>query len=78
MTCRDFNEEELKEACEGMERDEKDRIDDKGEIHFEDRLLLKQRGNEIAMLCDRDFNAIAEVRLMYPHATTNRILKKIE
>jgi cyclopropane fatty-acyl-phospholipid synthase-like methyltransferase len=39
-TFSNFSDEELKEACERIKRDEKDRIDDKGDIHFEDRLLF--------------------------------------
>lgn len=39
-TFSNFSDEELQEACERITRDEKDRIDDKGDIRFEDRLLF--------------------------------------
>lgn len=39
-TFSNFSDEELDEACERMLRDEKERIDSDGIIHFEDRLLF--------------------------------------
>jgi hypothetical protein len=35
-----FTDKELQEACERIKRDDKDRVDDKGDIHFEGRLLF--------------------------------------
>jgi SAM-dependent methyltransferase len=39
-TFSNFTDEELEEACKRMRADEEHRIDEKGVIHFEDRLLL--------------------------------------
>ena len=39
-TFTNFTDKELEEACERIKRDEKDRVDDKGDIHFEDRLVF--------------------------------------
>jgi hypothetical protein len=39
-TFSNFTDQELKKACNRIQRDEKGRVDDKGNIHFEDRLLF--------------------------------------
>jgi hypothetical protein len=39
-TFSNFTDEELEEACERMRVDEAERINDKGVIHFEDRLVF--------------------------------------
>ena len=39
-TFSDFTDQELEEACQRITRDEANRIDEKGDIHFEDRLLF--------------------------------------
>jgi len=39
-TFSHFSDEELEDACERLKRDETLRVDDKGNLHFEDRLLF--------------------------------------
>jgi ubiquinone/menaquinone biosynthesis C-methylase UbiE len=39
-TFSNFTDQELEEACQRITRDETNRIDEKGDIHFEDRLLF--------------------------------------
>jgi hypothetical protein len=39
-TFSNFSDEELQEACQRITRDETNRIDETGDIHFEDRLLF--------------------------------------
>jgi hypothetical protein len=39
-TFSNFTDQELEEACQRITRDEANRVDEKGDIHFEDHLLF--------------------------------------
>lgn len=44
-TFSDFADQELEEACQRITRDEAYRVDEKGDIHFEDRLVFITASN---------------------------------